>query len=60
MMMAVGEIDKRERDICLSIATKLGFRPSLVDDLVNNIIREFGLSKEKEEVQVELEAFLER
>ena len=60
MMMADGEIDKLERDICMSIATKLDFRPSLVDDLVNKIIQKFGLSKEKEVVQVELEAFLEK
>jgi uncharacterized membrane protein YebE (DUF533 family) len=58
MMMADGDIDPREMDICMQLAMKLGFKPSAVSALVQEIINKIEQSRGTQRVKVNLDAFL--
>jgi hypothetical protein len=38
IMLADGQIDQREIDLCITLATRMGFRPSQVTALVQHIM----------------------
>ncbi len=58
LMFADGIVTRGEMDFCMSMATKLGFKPSVVDDLVKNIINAIEKGKKKEKVKSEVEVWL--
>jgi len=58
MMMIDAEIDPREMEICIHLASKLGFRPSSVTGLVQHIINELEKSRGIQQVNVDVAAYL--
>ncbi|MDY6862169.1 MAG: TerB family tellurite resistance protein [Thermodesulfobacteriota bacterium] len=60
MMIVDGTIDRREMALCVTIATQLGFRPLSVVDIVNNIVAKIKQGKDRRQVSVDVEAFLEK
>ena len=58
MMMVDGDIDSREVEILIHLASKLGFRPSSVTELVKHIINELGKNREVNEVNIDVAAYL--
>ena len=59
MMLADGQIDQREMDLCITLATQLGFRPSHVTALVQHIIKEIQRNRETQQVNVNIEDWLD-
>jgi len=51
MMMADGEIDQRELDFCMTIAVKMGLRPSIVPQIIMTIVEGIKRGETKEEVE---------
>lgn len=58
MMMIDGHIDPREMEICIHLASKLGFRPSSVAGLVHHIINELENNLETQQVSIDVAAYL--
>lgn len=58
MMLADGQIDQREMDMCITLATHLGFKPSAVGALVQHIISELKRNREKQQVNIDLNSWL--
>ncbi len=58
MMMIDGDIDPREMDVCKTLAARLGFRSSVVTELVEHIVNELEKSKGAPQVNVDIQAFL--
>lgn len=58
MMMADGQIDPREMDVCMQLAIKLGFKPSAVTGLVRHIINEIERNRGTQRVSVDVGAFM--
>lgn len=58
MMLSDGHIDSREMDICITLATKLGFKPSSVAALVQNIVNQAESSRGAQQVNINVDAFL--
>lgn len=54
LMFADGQVTRGEMDFCTIVATRLGFRPSIVPDLVKAIIDAIEKGKEKEKVKSDL------
>ena len=59
MMLADGEIDQREMDMCITLATHLGFKPSAVGALVQHIIAELKKNREKQQVSIDINSWLD-
>ena len=58
MMLADGQIDEREMDTCMTLATHLGFRPSAVRDLVQHLIAEAKKNQQTKQVNVNLDDYI--
>ena len=58
MMMADGDIDPREMDVCITLATRLGFRASAVPALVQHLINQIGQRRGTNQVNVNINAYL--
>lgn len=59
MMLVDGQIDQREMDICIALATRLGFKPSAVGALVQHIVGELNRNKEKQQVNIDINTWLD-
>ena len=59
MMLADGQIDQREMDMCITLATHLGFKPSAVGALVQHIISELKKNRAKQQVNIDLNSWLD-
>lgn len=59
MMLADGQIDQREMDMCITLATKMGFRPSAVTQLVQHIINEAKRNQQTKRVNVNINDWLD-
>lgn len=53
-----GKIHQNEMDYCLEMAINLGFRPTVVNELINYIIEQANKGVQKERVKSEASAFL--
>lgn len=58
MMMADGEIDKREMDLCMTLASRMGFPASVIPDLVKKLIESAREGSDQEKVAVDIGSFL--
>jgi tellurite resistance protein len=58
MMLADGRIDPSEMDVCITLATRLGFRPSSVGALVQHIINEISQNRGARQVNIDVNAYL--
>jgi len=58
LMFADGKVTRDEMDFSMSMATRLGFKPSVVDDLVIIIIEAIEKGQKKESVKSEVEDWL--
>jgi len=58
MMMIDMEIDPREMEVCIHLASKLGFRPSSVTGLVQHIINELEKSRGTQQVNIDVATYL--
>ena len=59
MMLADGQIDQREMDMCIALAMKMGFRPSVVPQLVQHIINEVKRNQQTQKVNVNINDWLD-
>jgi len=59
MMMIDKHVDRQELDLCMTIASGLGFRPTVVQDLVNKIVGGITESVPKEKLRTEISDFLD-
>jgi uncharacterized protein YajQ (UPF0234 family) len=59
MMMIDRHVDRREMDFCMTIASGLGFRPTVVQELVNKIVKAITESVPKERLSIEVANFLD-
>jgi tellurite resistance protein len=60
MMMVDGEIDRREMDLCVTIAVRLGFPPSSVSTLVAMIVDGIKNGVERDRMKGHLEELLSK
>jgi len=58
LMFADGKITQDEMDFCITMATKLGFRPTIVDQLVREIIDGIKKGLQKEKVKSDFEVWI--
>jgi len=58
MMVVDGYIDRREMDFCMTIATKLGFRPTIVPELLDKIVNAIRASVTEARLKNEIADFL--
>ena len=58
MMLVDGVIDRREMDYCMTVASRLGFRPSIVPSLVAKVIEAVKKGASKDKVTSEVSDFL--
>ena len=54
MMMIDGEIDQREMDVCITLATRMGFRPTAVSTIVEAIKKGRNRDQVKEDIEIVL------
>lgn len=59
MMLIDGDIDQREMDVCITMATKMGFRPTAVPQLVQHIVNEIKKQAESQKVNVDVGDWLD-
>ncbi len=59
LMMVDGNIDRREMDFCMTVASSLGFRPTAVQELVDKIVKAIKDSVPKEKLRTEMSDFLD-
>jgi len=58
MMIADGKIDKREMDACMSLATRLEFKPSIVPNLVAHIVHAVKEGRNRDQARRDLSKFV--
>jgi uncharacterized tellurite resistance protein B-like protein len=58
LMFADGKITQDEMDFCITMATKLGFRPTIVDQLVKIIVDAVQKGQQKEKVKSDVEVWM--
>lgn len=58
MMLADGHLDTREMDMCINLATRLGFKASAVTALVQQIVNQAQVSRGAQQVNINVNAFL--
>jgi len=59
LMMIDRHVDRREMDFCMTIASGLGFRPTVVQELVTKIVKAITESVPKEKLSIEMTSFLD-
>lgn len=58
MMMVDGNIDRREMDLCMQIASRLGYKPVVVPKLVGAVIDAIKQGKSREQVGFSVDSYL--
>lgn len=58
MMMADGEIDAAEMDLCMTIAARMGFNSGIIPQMVEDIAAKMREGRPRDEVDKEVEEFL--
>lgn len=58
MMMADGKIDKMEKTYCAALAVRLGFKPLIIDRMINDIITLINKRMPRKKIVTEIDAFL--
>lgn len=59
VMLIDGTIHQREMDYCLEMAMAMGFRPTVVNELIDFIVEQANKGAQKEQVKSEAAEFLE-
>ncbi len=58
MMMADGKIDPREMDLCMTLASRMGFPASVIPDLVKKLVDSDQEGSDRAQVAVDIGSFL--
>ena len=58
MMMVDGKIDRREMDVCMTLASRMGFPSSVIPKMMADLIAAIQRGRSREQVRVEIDGFL--
>jgi hypothetical protein len=58
MMVADGKVDKREMDVCMALASKMGFPPSVVPEALKSALKGIQEGGDRSQVSVDVGSFL--
>ena len=58
MMLADGKVDKREMDVCMALASQMGFAPSVVPEALKSALEGIRDGGDRSKVSVDVGSFL--
>ena len=59
VMLSDGKIDDNEMDLCITVAARMGFRPSVVKEMVEHTVEQMKKHQANQKVRSDLDDFME-